>query len=146
MAIEIPYLRNLLEKMGFMQAPDTPVYEDKAACTKWGNHVIGGRERAKHINIQKHFAHETTQNSNMRLIKVDTSGQLAYIFTKPLPLQQFLACRKGLQTKQGGQAFSPRGPWQEVAIIAGARMGAEDIGLQGIKLSALRRGVCKLGI
>ena len=43
MAIEVLYIRNLLENMGFVQATNTPVYEDNAA-----NHVIGGRERAKH--------------------------------------------------------------------------------------------------
>ena len=51
--------------------------------------------RAKHIDIRKHFAHETIQNSKMRLIKVDTLNQLADIFTKPLQLPQFLACREG---------------------------------------------------
>ena len=83
MAIEMLYLSNLLANMGFEQAPDTPVYEDNAACIEWGNHVICGRERAEHIDIRKHFAHETTQNHQMRLIKVETSSQLADIFTKP---------------------------------------------------------------
>ena len=32
MAIEVLYLRNLLENMGFLQEPDTPVYEDNTAC------------------------------------------------------------------------------------------------------------------
>ncbi len=43
MAIEIIYLRNLLENMGFSEKLDTPVYEDNTACIKWGNNVIGGR-------------------------------------------------------------------------------------------------------
>ena len=110
MAIEVLYLRNLLANMGFAQAPDTPVYEDNAACIEWGNHVIGGRERAKHIDIRKHFAHETIQNRQMRLIKVETSSQLDDIFTKPLQLQQFIACRDGLLTGQRGQVLPPRGP------------------------------------
>ncbi len=46
-AIEVLYLRHLLENMGFMPAPDTPVYEDNAACIERSNHVIGARERAK---------------------------------------------------------------------------------------------------
>ena len=90
MAIEVLYLCNLLANMGFEQAPDTPVYED-VACIEWGNHVIGGRERAKHIDIRTHFAHETIQNRQMRLIKAETSSQLADIFTKQLQLQQFIA-------------------------------------------------------
>ena len=47
MAIEVSYRRNLLSNMGIPQDPDTPVYEDNTACTEWGNHVIGGRERER---------------------------------------------------------------------------------------------------
>ena len=82
--------------MGFPKTPNTPVYEDNTACIEWGNHVIGGRERAKHINIREHFAHEVIQRQEMRLIKVDTSLQLADIFTKPLPYPQFLKCLQGI--------------------------------------------------
>ena len=96
MAIEVIYFSNLLANMGFPEEPNTPVYEDNTACIEWGNHVIGGRERAKHIDIRKHFAHEVIQRQEMRLIKVDTSLQLANIFTKPLPYPQFLECLQGI--------------------------------------------------
>ncbi len=43
--------------MGFAQASPMPVYEDSTAYIEWGNNVIGGRERTKHIDIRKHFAH-----------------------------------------------------------------------------------------
>ena len=62
MAIEIIYLRNLLSNMGIPEKPNIPVYEDNTACIEWGNQVIGGRERAKHIDIRKHYAHEVIQN------------------------------------------------------------------------------------
>ena len=32
----------------------------------------------------------------MRLVKIDTTLQLADIFTKPLPYPQFLKCLKGI--------------------------------------------------
>ena len=96
MAIEVLYLRNLLSNMGFPEDPHTPVYEDNTACIEWGNHVIGGRERAKHIEIRKHFAHEVIQDGAMKLIKVDTADQLADVFTKPLHYPQFLACIEGI--------------------------------------------------
>ena len=38
---------------------------------EWGN-LIGGRERAKHIDIRKHFAHEVIQNGQVWLVKVAT--------------------------------------------------------------------------
>ena len=102
--LEIIYLRNLIRNMGFHQDDDTPVYEDNTACIEWGNHIIGDRERAKHIDIRKHFAHEAIQNRHMRLIRVSTAEQLADIFTKPLPFPQFEKCLMGLM---GG---NPKGP------------------------------------
>ena len=118
MAIEVLYLRNLLANMGFEQAPDTPVYENNAACIESGNHVIGGRERARHIDIRKNFADEMIQNRQMRLIKAETSSQIADNFTKPLQLQKFPACRDGLLTGQSGQALpaSPRGPCNQEGV------------------------------
>ena len=94
------YLRNLLENMGFAQQGPTPVYEDNTECIEWGNHVIGGRERAKHIDIRKHFAHEVIQNSKMKLIHVSTVSQLADILTKPLHFQQWQACVAGILNKK----------------------------------------------
>ncbi len=54
-AVEIVYLRNLIRNMGLPQEDDTPVYENNTACIEKGYHIIGGRERAKHIDIRKHF-------------------------------------------------------------------------------------------
>ncbi len=51
MAIETIYLRNLLGTMGLPQVDNTAVFEDNKAFIEWVNHVIGGRERAKHIDI-----------------------------------------------------------------------------------------------
>ncbi len=76
-AVEIIYLRNLIRNMGLPQEDDTPVYEDNTAFIEWGNHIISGCERAKHIDISKHFAHEVSQNRHMRLIRVPTDEQLA---------------------------------------------------------------------
>ncbi len=71
----------------------------------WGNHIIGGRERAKRIDIRKHFAHEVIQNRHMRLIRVSTSDELADIVTKALPLPPFERCLIGLL-----RGPDPKGP------------------------------------
>jgi hypothetical protein len=99
-ATEVLYLRNLLDSMGFAQTSPTPVYEDNTACIEWGNNVIGGRERAKHIDIRKHFAHEVIQNGHMKLIRVATSQQLADILTKPLHFPLWQACVAGILGKK----------------------------------------------
>ncbi len=72
------------------------MYEDNTSCIEWGNNVISGRERAKHIDILKHFAHEVIRNGEMKLIKVSTTSQLADILTKGLLLPQFLTCVNGV--------------------------------------------------
>ena len=77
-------------------AQPTPVYEDNTACIKWWNNVISGRERAKHIDIRKHFAHKVMHNGHMKLIRVSTTSQLEDILTKPLHFPQYLACVAGI--------------------------------------------------
>ena len=71
-----------------------PVYEDNTACIEWGNHVIGGREGAKHIYILKHFAHEVIQNQEMRLVKIDATRRHFHQASPPYP--QFLECLRGM--------------------------------------------------
>ena len=95
-AAEVLYLRYLLQELGFAQQKPSPIYENNSACIEWGNNVIGGRERAKHIDIRKHFAHEVIQNGAMRLVKVPTSAQLADILTKGLHLPQSTMCVEGM--------------------------------------------------
>ncbi len=58
-------LRRLLDLMGFRQVAPTVVMEDNTACIGWGNNVVGGRERAKHIDLPKHLL--------MRRSRMDTS-------------------------------------------------------------------------
>ena len=62
---EVLCLSKLLERMRFAQASTTPIYKDNTACIEGGNNVIGGRERAKHIDIWTHFAHEVIHNAMM---------------------------------------------------------------------------------
>jgi hypothetical protein len=93
---DIIHMRSLLRSMGFAQLEATTVHEDNTACIEWGNNIIGGRERAKHIDIRKHFAHETIKNGHMILKKVATTAQLADIMTKGVKLPQWEMCTKGL--------------------------------------------------
>jgi hypothetical protein len=79
-----------------------PVHEDSNACIEWGNSVIGGRERAKQIDIRKHFAHEVIQNGHICLVRVDTAHQLADVFNKSLQPAQFAACMSGILRGQWG--------------------------------------------
>jgi hypothetical protein len=41
--------------------------------------LVGGQERAKHIDIGKQFAREAIHNGHMKLIRVSTTSKLADI-------------------------------------------------------------------
>ncbi len=82
--------------------------KDNTACIEWGNHIIVIRERAKHIDISKHFAHEGIQNRHMQLVRVPTDEQFADMFTKALPFPQFEQCLMGPGLMGGN--LKPKGP------------------------------------
>ena len=95
-AKEMIYLRRLMSNLGMPMRNATPVGEDNTGCIEWSNYVIGGRERAKHIDLRKHFAHEAVQNGEIILYKVPTRDQLADILTKGLSKMPFDHCMAGL--------------------------------------------------
>ncbi len=118
-----------LERMGFAQECPTAGCEDNTACIEWGNNVIGGRERAKHIDIRKHFAHEVIQNGKMLLVRVPTASQLADVFTKALPT-----------TRSGTGLRGGRHPRQIDHRFSLSREGG-SASLSSRVTSALKRGV-----
>ncbi len=73
---------------------------------RMGQSFIGGRERAKHIEIRKYFLHEVIQNRHMLLIRGQTGERLTDIFSKALPFPQFERCLIGLM----GGDMKQRGP------------------------------------
>jgi hypothetical protein len=97
--IDVIYLRTLLRGMGFLSEGYTPVSEGNNACIEWSNNVIGGRERAKHIDIRRHFAHEVSQSGQLRLIRVSAADQVEDMFTKSLQPRLHAACLSRLLRK-----------------------------------------------
>jgi hypothetical protein len=83
---------DLLDSLGFNQRAPTNVHVDNNACIKWGNSVIGGRERAKRIDIHEHLALEAIHYGHMLLVRVPTAYQLADMLTKGLHAPQWRAC------------------------------------------------------
>ena len=63
------------------------------------SNMIGGRERAKHIDIRNHFVHEVAQLCQHRLKRVSTRDQLADVFTKSLQPKQPAACTSRLLSR-----------------------------------------------
>jgi hypothetical protein len=65
-------------------------------CIEWANHVMRGREHAKHTDICTHFAHGAVQKGYMRLYKIQTEFQLADLLMQKLQLQEVYQCLYGL--------------------------------------------------
>ena len=85
-----------MEKVGI--EPTTLGYQAlrSANCAtspvEWSNHIMGGRERAKHIDIRKHFANEAVKNGHIRLFPIPTEFQLAEVLTKGIHRSRFECC------------------------------------------------------
>ena len=52
--------------------------------------------RTKHIDVRLHFLKDHVECGDILLKFIDTHNQLANIFTKPLPIEQFSNIRKNL--------------------------------------------------
>ena len=52
--------------------------------------------RMKHIEVDYHFVRERMAKKLLQIKFVSSKDQLADIFTKPLPLHAFQACRRNL--------------------------------------------------
>jgi hypothetical protein len=83
---EVIYARHLLEKLGFPQSDPTPIYEYNSTCirVKWAGGAVGGSDRAKHIDMRKHFVHEAQDKKVRQLVPVASSDNVTDLLTKPL--------------------------------------------------------------
>ena len=69
------------------------VFEDNIGALEIAtNHKY--RPRTKHLNIRLHHFRSYVQDGTINISKIDTSNQLADIFTKPLALSRFQKLRK----------------------------------------------------
>jgi hypothetical protein len=90
---EVIAVRKLLEKLGVPQQDPTAIGEDNRTCIAWSEGSVGGSDRAKHIDLRKHFVHEAVQASHIKLNPVRSADNLADLFTKPLPRSSFESLR-----------------------------------------------------
>ena len=98
-AKELIYLRHLFTNPGFPPRAPTPVGEGNSACIEWTNRIIGGRERAEHLDlriVRKRFAHQAAQDGGIRLYKAASADRLADLLTKSLSEPHLLRCVDGL--------------------------------------------------
>jgi len=93
---EVIYVRKLLHNLGFSQESPTEIGEDNRTCIAWSEGSVGGSDRAKHIDLRRHFVHEAVKEKILTLKAIKSEDNIADLLTKPLPEQPFKLLRKQL--------------------------------------------------
>jgi hypothetical protein len=83
MVQEVIFLRKFLDNLGFKQNSPTPIFADNETCIHWSEGSVGGSDRAKHIDLRKHFVHDARQQGILQLQKIDSEFNGADLLTKP---------------------------------------------------------------
>ena len=83
MVQEVILLRKILANLGFQQNGPTPIFADNMKCIHWSEGSVGGSDRAKHIDLRKHFFHDARQQGILQLKKIDSEFNVADLLTKP---------------------------------------------------------------
>lgn len=89
-AKEAIWLRTLLREIGFHNSdssPTTILCDNNAAITVAEDPSL--HQRMKHVDIRYHFLRECVNNNEIKLAYINTSNNLADIFTKALDTVKF---------------------------------------------------------
>lgn len=101
-ACEITWLSALLKDIGVKNLPSTQLHcDNQAALAIAANPVL--HERTKHVEIDCHFIRDQIQAGLIHTVHVQSSEQVADVFTKVLPVQQ----QRHLLSKLGAAASPP---------------------------------------
>ncbi len=67
---------------------------EKITVLAWGEGAVGGSDQAKHINLRRHFVHDSVTDGILTLHVVSSADNIADLLTKPLAEPIFLLLRK----------------------------------------------------
>ncbi|KAJ3477245.1 hypothetical protein NLJ89_g12428 [Agrocybe chaxingu] len=85
---EAVFLRNLLSEVNFTPTQPTTILCDNNAAVIVSEDPLH-HNRTKHFDIRYHYLRERVQANDISLAYINTKDNLADIFTKALPAQQF---------------------------------------------------------
>ena len=91
-AKEVVFLRRMCEDLGIEQEGSTPMFEDNQACISMVNSPVYS-DRNKHIDVRYHYTRWLVEEGVVEVKYISTHKQLADIFTKALPRDQFQKLR-----------------------------------------------------
>jgi histone deacetylase 1/2 len=96
---EIIWVQSLLRELGFPQARIPILWCDNIGATYLSSNPVF-HARTKHIEVDFHFVRERVAKKQLQIKFISSKDQVADIFTKPLPLPAFEACRRNLNLSQ----------------------------------------------
>ncbi|KAL6214379.1 hypothetical protein ACLB2K_013813 [Fragaria x ananassa] len=88
-ACELIWLKGLLQDLGFQSTKSMPLHCDNQAAMHIASNPVF-HERTKHIEVDCHYIRAQVQSKVIQTIYTRSQDQLADIFTKALPITQFL--------------------------------------------------------
>ena len=93
--VEVVYLRNVLDAMGFKQDSPTKIYCDNEAVKSFSEDAKF-RDRTRHIDIKYHKIREWIEQGQIEVVTIRGSDNPADIGTKPLSKGPFHKHKKVL--------------------------------------------------
>jgi hypothetical protein len=88
---DVIYIRRFLDNLGFPQTHPTSVCEDDRTCVAWSGGSVGGRDRAKQIDLRECFVHNAVDQGVLKLRSIASSDNVADLLTKALGANMFPA-------------------------------------------------------
>jgi histone deacetylase 1/2 len=92
---ELIWVQALLGELGVSQRRPPILWCDNIGATYLSSNPVF-HARTKHIEVDFHFVRERVAQKLLQIRFISSKDQLADIFTKPLPLPLFVACKRNL--------------------------------------------------
>ena len=89
------WMYSFLEELDMPQTRPATLYCDNTGATALAKDAKG-HARVKHINIREHYIRERVEANDIEVLRVESSNNLADIFTKILPRDAHLAAVRAL--------------------------------------------------
>ncbi|XP_071685432.1 uncharacterized protein [Lolium perenne] len=98
---EIIWVQSLLKELGISQDRIPILWCDNIGATYLSANPVF-HARTKHIEVDFHFVRERVARKQLQIKFISSKDQVADIFTKPLALPSFEACRRNLNLLEPG--------------------------------------------
>jgi histone deacetylase 1/2 len=96
---EVIWVQSLLTELGLAQSWIPILWCDNIGATYLSSNLVF-HARTKHIEVDFHFVRERVAKKQLQIKFISSKDQVADIFTKPLPLPAFEACRRNLNLSE----------------------------------------------